>query len=118
MRILVVAATDVEIAPLVARLHFISENHSRLRQFYHAGHEVDVLTTGVGMVATAVWCSRAVAQVSYGLALNAGVCGSFDRAFAPGAAVHVVSDRIAELGAEDGGAFLTIQELGLLGENE
>jgi futalosine hydrolase len=119
MRILVVAATDVEIAPLVARLHFTSENGvARIKQYSHAGHAVDVLTTGVGMVATAAWCSRAFAQTSYGLALNAGVCGSFDRALEPGASVHVVSDRIADLGAEDGGAFLTVQELHLLGEND
>jgi futalosine hydrolase len=32
--------------------------------------------------------------------------------------VHVVSDRLAELGAEDDDAFLSIQELTLLGENE
>ena len=39
------------------------------------------------------------------------MCGSFDRALEPGTVVHVGSDRIAELGAEDDDAFLTIQEL-------
>ena len=61
-----------------------------------------MLTTGVGMVATAAWCSRALALTRYDLALNVGVCGSFDPALAPGSVVHVVRDRIAELGAEDG----------------
>jgi futalosine hydrolase len=50
--------------------------------------------------------------------LNFGLCGSFDRALAPERVVHVVRDRIAELGAEDGDAFLTIQELNLLGRDE
>ena len=118
MRILVVAATDLEIAPLVTRLRFTSEKSSKLKQYSYAGHDVDVVTTGVGMVATAFWCSRAFAHATYGLALNAGVCGAFDRTLAPGAAVHVVSDRIAELGAEDDAAFLTIQEMNLVGENE
>ena len=54
----------------------------------------------------------------YDLALNLGVCGSFDPALAPGTVVHVVSDRIAELGAEDGDAFLTIEEMELAGESE
>ena len=54
----------------------------------------------------------------YDLALNFGVCGSFDRRCEPGDVVHVVTDRIAELGAEDGEAFLTVQELNLLGEHE
>ena len=82
------------------------------------GHDVDVLVTGVGMVATATWCSRALARERYDLALNLGVCGSFDRALPLGAVVHVVTDRLAELGAEDGEAFLTVQQLQLLGEND
>ena len=43
-------------------------------------HAIDVLTTGVGMVATAAWCSRVLAKQDYDLALNVGVCGSFDTA--------------------------------------
>jgi futalosine hydrolase len=72
-----------------------------------------VLTTGVGMVATAAWCSRALARAAYDLAVNVGVCGSFDPGLSPGTVVHVTSDRLAELGAEDGDRFLTIDELGL-----
>jgi futalosine hydrolase len=83
-----------------------------------ADHEVDILISGVGMVATAAWSSRELARERYELALNLGVCGSFNRALVPGMVVHVVSDCIAELGAEDGSAFLTIQQLRLLGENE
>jgi futalosine hydrolase len=81
-------------------------------------HEVEVMTTGVGMVATAAWCSRAFAAEHYDLALNFGVCGSFDPSITPGAVVHVTADRIPELGAEDGDDFLTIHQLQLVGENE
>jgi futalosine hydrolase len=77
-----------------------------------------VLITGVGMVATAAWCSRVLALTRYDVALNFGVCGSFDQAVKPGDVVHVVTDRIAELGAEDGEAFLSIHELNLPGEYE
>lgn len=79
---------------------------------------MDVLTTGVGMVATAAHCSRALARTRYDVALNVGVCGSFDPALPPGAVVHVVRDRLAELGAEDGDAFLTLRELNLGGDDE
>ena len=103
-RILLVAATAAEIAPLAAAL--------RGRQ------DIDVLITGVGMVATAARCSQALSRTPYQLALNFGVCGSFDRALAPGTVVHVVADRIAELGAEDGDAFLTIQQMRLVGDDE
>jgi futalosine hydrolase len=80
-------------------------------------HEVDLITTGVGMVATAVHCSRALARAPYDLALNFGVCGSFDPMLAPGAVVHVVADRLPEMGAEDGEALLTVQQLNLLDED-
>jgi len=103
MRILVVAATEGEVAALAGRAF--------------AGRDVVFLITGVGMVATAARTSRALALGSYDLALNFGVCGSFDRALAAGRVVHVVSDRVAELGAEDGDAFLTVDELGLPGDS-
>jgi futalosine hydrolase len=59
-----------------------------------------------------------LARDHYDLALNLGVCGSFDRTLEPGAVVHVVSDCLAELGAEDGDTFLSIQQLHLLDESE
>jgi futalosine hydrolase len=77
-----------------------------------------VLTTGVGMVATAAWCSRVFASDHYDVALNVGVCGSFRAALAPGRVVQVTADRLPELGAEDGDAFLTVHQLQLLGESE
>ena len=115
MRILIASATTAEVAPVLAAFGGVRPD---CRGIHYAGHEIDVLVTGVGMVAMAAWCSRALAKTHYGLALNFGVCGSFDRALAPGTVVHVVSDRIAELGAEDGDAFLTIDELTLPGESE
>ena len=101
MRILLVAATDAEV-PSAARLRA----------------DVRILVTGVGMVATAAWCTRALMQEPYDLALNVGVCGSFNPAHPPGTVVHVTADRIAELGAQDGDAFLTVHDLKLLGEDE
>ena len=120
MRILVVTATDLEIAPVLTACAPAAgaDAASRDRRFTIGGHSVGVLTTGVGMVATAAWCARVLATGSYELALNAGVCGSFEPALGPGAVVHVSDDCVAELGAEDGDAFLTIQEMGLLGADE
>ena len=118
MRTLIVAATSVEIAPLIAQLRYSAERGPRVKAYTHAGHDVDVLVAGVGMVATAAWTCRILAQTSYDLVLNIGVCGSFDAAVRPATVVHVVSDCIAELGAEDDGGFLTAQELGLLADDD
>lgn len=118
MRILLVAATDPEVGPLLDQLQPRPAAAPRTSTCRRASHDVDILITGVGMVATAVWVSRALMTAQYDLALNAGICGAFDPHLSPGTVVHVASDRIAELGAEDGDRFLTIHELQLLGENE
>ena len=118
MRILIVAATETEVDPLVGHFHYVADCAERVKAYSYAGHDVDVATTGVGMVATAAWCSRAMAWARYDIALNVGLCGTFDRTLAPGTVVHVTSERIAELGAEDDEDFLTVQEMKLLGENE
>lgn len=99
MKTLVVTATAAEIAPI----------HAALR----ARRDIDVLVTGVGMVATAARCARRLAQGRCDFALNLGLCGSFDPALTPGVVVHVVTDRLSELGAEDGDAFLPIESLQL-----
>ncbi|MBI4487027.1 MAG: hypothetical protein HY655_13545, partial [Acidobacteria bacterium] len=65
MRMLVVAATSMEIAPFVERLGEGSSRAPRLSGYACSGHDIDILTTGVGMVATAAWCSRALAQSRY-----------------------------------------------------
>jgi futalosine hydrolase len=111
MRVLIVAATAMEIAPFVAKLHRTSDVAPRITRYTHAGHDLVVLTTDVGMVATAAWCSGLMMMERCSLALNFGLCGSFDRSLEPGTVVHVVADQIAELGAEDGDTFLTVEEL-------
>lgn len=100
------------------RLRHVSDTGLRSASYRFGDHDVDVLTTGVGMIATAAWCSRTLAAEHYDLALNVGLCGSFDASLAAPDVVHVTADRIAELGAEDGDDFLTIHQLQLLGENE
>ena len=118
MRILVVTATPFEIEPIIGRMRHVSDTGLRTAAYRFRDHDVDVLTSGVGMVAASAWCSRACAAEHYDLALNFGLCGSFDPSLAPGTVVHVTADRLAELGAEDGDDFLSIHQLNLLGENE
>ena len=121
MRILIVTATSLEVDPITAALlpaahggvDVPSQGSPKVRTYTHQQKTIDVLTGVVGMVATSAWCARELARTHYDLALNLGVCGSFDRRLQPGAVVHVVHDRIAELGAEDGEDFLAIEQLGL-----
>ena len=118
MRILVVTATPFEIQPLVSKMRHVSDTGLRTAAYRFRDHDVEVLTSGVGMVATSAWCSRACAAEHYDLALNFGLCGSFTPSLTPGAVVHVTADRFSELGAEDGDGFLSIHQLNLLGEDD
>ena len=117
MRILVVSATRPEVAPIVSALANAVE-HDRGVSGSPGSDRVDIVITGVGMVATAVWCVRAMSADWPDLALNFGVCGSFVPAFPLSAVVHVTSDMFPELGAQDGGRFLPLQDLGLLDPDE
>jgi futalosine hydrolase len=112
MRILVVAATAMEVAPIVRGLGAAGPR-DRTSGYVHKSRDIDVLVTGVGMIAASAWTSRALSERTYDLALNAGICGSFDSALLPGAVVNVVTDTVAELGAEDGDGFLPLEALGL-----
>lgn len=103
---------------MVARLVPAAPPERGSEVFTFAGHDIHVLTTGVGMVATAVRSTRVLARDRYDLALNLGVCGSFVAHLPPGCVVSITADRIGELGAEDGDAFLTAQDLKLLDDDE
>jgi len=98
MQILIVAATADEIAPLNS--HFASNK------------PFDVLITGVGMVATAFALGKHLALNQYDLVINLGIAGSFDTCIELGEVVEITEDRIAELGAQDDEAFLSIESLG------
>jgi len=108
MKILLVAATSAEIAPLIDQ-HGIGPHAD---SFTHGKHHVKVLITGVGMVSTAFALGQELAQNSYDLAINAGIAGSFDRSIPLGKVLHISDDTFAELGAEDAGGFISIDTLG------
>lgn len=108
MKILVVAATEAEIAPTLAHFHLKPSNFIETEKF-------DILVTGVGMVATAFALGKKL-NSDYNLVLNVGIAGSFDKTIALGEVVNIVKDTFAELGAEDHDNFITLPQLGF-GEN-
>jgi futalosine hydrolase len=117
MKILIAAATWPELSPLEGKLQFVQEK-DYIRQYRLNNAEIHLLFTGVGMTATAVSVTAALAKNKYDKAINAGICGAFDRSIALGEVVLVHQDRIPELGAEDGSEFLTIHDMQLHGESE
>lgn len=114
MRLLVVAATSAEIAPLTAHL----ESRQLANPRREPAADIDLLVTGVGMVATAARVAASLAGGRYDAALNLGVCGSFDRGQPLGSVVHVTTESLPELGVEDGPHFIPATALGLVGAND
>lgn len=110
MKILLVAATYQEIEPFIKHYtpQFDQTNWLKIGL-----HEVKVLITGVGMVATAFAMGKAFTENDYDLALNVGIAGSFYRNIKMGQLVEVREDILSELGAQDDEEFLTLQELEL-----
>lgn len=113
MRVLVVAATESEVRSLKSEVGS-RKSDSRLKTQDSGLKTLDLelLITGVGMVATAFSLGRHLAANQYDLALNLGIAGSFDRGVVLGDVVEITEDTFAELGAEDGAEFIPIDKLG------
>ncbi len=118
MKVLLVSATSLEIEPLCAGLRLVKKHEGHITSYSGKNVEMDVLLTGVGMVATAYWVGRTIASKGYDVAINAGICGSFDRQLPIGEVVNVVEDSFPEMGTEDGEYFLSLIDLDLLGRDE
>ncbi|WP_316810692.1 futalosine hydrolase [Pedobacter heparinus] len=104
MKILLVAATWPEIALLAKHFHLPEKDFVRTADF-------DILITGVGMTATAYALGKHLSG-AYKLVLNLGIAGAFNRAVSLGNVLNITSDEFAELGAEDGNDFLSMEQLG------
>ncbi|MDB5012873.1 MAG: futalosine hydrolase [Daejeonella sp.] len=108
MNILLVVATQPEIAPFLSKYAKADKNY----QVIIGSHSVEVLITGAGMVATAFALGKHFVSNKYDLAINVGIAGSFDFSLALGDVVLVNEDVFADHGAEDGDNFLSIDEMG------
>lgn len=118
MNILIVAATYLEVEPLLTHFQFSNQSNQKLRHYTYKSHQIDVLIPGVGMTFTAYWMGKTMSKKIYDLAINVGLAGSFEDAIKIGDVVNVMSDRIAGLGAEDGEKFLSLIDMDLLEDED
>ncbi len=102
MQILVIAATEMEIAP-----------------FRVNNPGVETLITGVGVPATIYRLLKKLQQTRYDLVIQAGIGGTFSTDIAPlGSTVIVQRDVFADLGIEEQKSFSTLFESGFAGSND
>jgi futalosine hydrolase len=110
MRILIVSATFEEIKAF-ANILKISVVPSIYRYTAtYANHEITLLITGVGMVATAYHIGG-VNKQDFEMAINEGIAGSFTKDLQPGQLVNVTTDCFAELGADYGEKFIPLYNM-------
>ena len=114
MKILVVSATKFEIEALLKQMDSAAPVDGKVINCKYKNLEVDFLITGVGMVPTAYYSGKIIND-SYDAAFNLGICGSFNSNLEIGTVVNVYEDCFSELGAEDGDAFLSLEDLKLEG---
>ncbi len=117
MRILIVSATSLEIKPLFKFLKNEKRIDASLSSYSYRNLHIDVLVTGVGMVQTAFLMGRAFCRFQYDAALNLGIAGSFNSQIPLGKVLHVVTERLPEMGEENGEYMLSMIDLKLIEED-
>jgi futalosine hydrolase len=118
LRTLVVAATTLEIAPLLLRETGTQFEGMGSPGSLIQGRSCDFLISGVGQLLCGVHVTRAVSAGAYDRVIQAGIGGSFDPLLEIGSVVVVAEEVLADLGAEDQGSFLDLFDMGLLRRDE
>ena len=95
MQILVVSATQMEIAPFTEQVN-----------------DTDVLITGVGAPACMYALTKQLQRNHYDMVIQAGIAGTFRNAYAPGETVAVKQDLFADLGILEKDEFFTLFDRG------
>ncbi|MBV7533277.1 futalosine hydrolase [Chitinophaga sp. sic0106] len=117
MKILVTAATSLEIKPFLQYLEQHSQQVSDYR-FRLTGCEVDVLIAGIGMMHTAFSLGKYLTLHTPHVAIQAGICGTFRKDWHLGAVVAVEREHLADLGAEDNDQFKDLFDISLWKESQ
>lgn len=101
MKILLAAATSMEIAPILQQMP----------------KNTELLITGVGAVSTACLLTEKLLQKKYDLIINAGIAGTFGK-YAPTQTVAVQKDAFGDFGIEEQGIFTPIFNMPFFNQNE
>lgn len=86
MNCLVVAATPIEIEPLI----------KKLPKGFHRALEIDILISGIGLLATTYSLQKQIRIKRPDLVIQAGVGGCFDKKIALGSVMAIKKDCVAD----------------------
>lgn len=105
MKVLVTAATEPEIKPLI---NWLAEEVTINGQI-----EVEVMITGIGMFSTAYHLGKYFAKNRPDLAIQAGIAGSFQHSWPIGETVVIEQEVLGDLGVEDNDQYKDLFDIGL-----
>ncbi len=118
MDYLIVAATVLEVKPLLDRWDLEEPNVGESTIYQVDNNSVTFLIGGVGMMSMSYHIGRKLQQQQYDLVLNVGIAGSFDESYDIGSLVVVKSQQYADLGASSPSKYEDFFEMGFLNPNE
>ncbi len=118
MKVLLAAATDMEVKLLTDECRQVSSISENLRAFELNGFAFDLLITGMGTTFTAFHLTHTLFSSSYSLVVNAGLAGSLSEQVGIGEVVNVVEDEFADLGIQKEQEFLTLFKSGFMQPHE
>jgi len=104
MKVLLVAATEFEIAPFLKSKVFQKS-------------AIDTLVSGIGMTFTTFSLTQQLRDKSYDVVINAGIAGSFSKELSIGNVVQVIQEEFADLAYETPQGYHTFFESAMLDEN-
>lgn len=107
---LVIAATPIEISPLLKELQQTTA--------FQQHNNIDVLITGIGSTATTYHLTRYLSLKRPGLIIQAGVGGCFDRTIPLGTVLAVKKETIADQSVIELKELKTLFDLKLVPENQ
>ncbi|MBA2329675.1 MAG: futalosine hydrolase [Flavisolibacter sp.] len=107
MSVLLCAATGMEVSPTVQMM--AKQNFSG---------KVDLLITGVGLMAATYALTKQIAQKKPAIIVQAGISGCLDEALSLGEVVVVKNEAIGDMGVMENDSFKTLFELNLIQKDE
>ena len=113
-KLLLVSATETECTPTLPML----TNRETISPWLYAGNlqeqPIEILVSGIGVVATTFRLTQTLMQRSYSHAVSIGIAGSYDETISIGETVQITGDCFADLGIDNNGQFRSLQEEGLI----
>ena len=113
MRILITCATKQELEPLLSKYQKNTEPTKYFGLSTTSNKQIDVLFSGVGMLSTCFALTQHLQHNRYDMVLNVGIAGSVTHAEL-GKVYQVMKEHVYELGAENRGSFIALQDMNFL----